>query len=103
MKDQPLAAGITPAYAGKRTYTSRWLRILRNYPRLRGEEGKKDAPGSPKAELPPPTRGRVPALRDAFLESGITPAYAGKRLRRWIGVDNPWNYPRLRGEEALKR
>ena len=78
----PLVRGITPAYAGK----SRIHRVCtdrhRDHPRVCGEKRK---PAPSLAFLwgsPPRMRGKADS-EDAEDEGGrITPAYAGKRLKR---------------------
>ena len=74
--------GITPAYAGKSIRATAILRQSRDHPRVCGEK-----PALPPGVLAPP--GSPPRMRGkAFLTEcrhsavGITPAYAGKRLKR---------------------
>ena len=73
---------ITPAYAGKRLP----IRVIHSepgdHPRMCGEKQKdthaaKEAKGSP-----PRMRRKVAYVLDFFQHVGITPAYAGKRLKR---------------------
>ena len=74
--------GITPAYAGK---SGRYLQRGyggKDHPRVCGEklttfDAGKLIPGSP-----PRMRGKAQQMIDAERETGITPAYAGKRLKR---------------------
>ena len=74
--------GITPACAGK----SRIHRVCtdrhRDHPRMCGEKDFKSAHPSQQLGSPPRMRGKVLQwCREDFF-SGITPAYAGKRLKR---------------------
>ena len=73
--------GITPAYAGKRQIQSLPQQLSLDHPRLCGEKRtclwlKNLPPGSP-----PPMRGKVVAALSLYQVPGITPAYAGKRIR----------------------
>ena len=72
--------GITPAYAGKRTRKTAPWTISRDHPRVCGEESFGCSCCVPSMGSPPRMRGRVVVGLAAFLASGITPAYAGKRL-----------------------
>ena len=72
--------GITPAYAGKSCVLYEDAKTCEDHPRLCGEKSvwhddTHSVPGSP-----PPMRGKV--LRGSMIRrmSGITPAYAGKRI-----------------------
>ena len=73
---------ITPAYAGKSKIHGRRRCKRRDHPRLCGEkeytvERRIDGEGSP-----PPMRGKARMADATILTKGITPAYAGKRLKR---------------------
>ena len=73
---------ITPAYAGKRHIFGRLFDVLGDHPRICGEKrrlrsGRKTSTGSP-----PHMRGKAPILLFFAIVGGITPAYAGKRLKR---------------------
>ena len=90
--------GITPAYAGKTIDSTDLNVIVKDHPRLRGENHS----GSPRYERakgsPPPTRGK-PFRAGALLNSiRITPAYAGKTLGLERIEFNLKDHPRLRGE-----
>ena len=69
---------ITPAYAGKSIGLLIALTVLRDHPRLCGEKVDTTPLFSHTKGSPPPMRGKVLKLPDAFLLVGITPAYAGK-------------------------
>ena len=72
---------ITPAYAGKSHALKKFTELTGDHPRLCGEKPDgyykaKDITGSP-----PPMRGKGRLWTIHADDSGITPAYAGKRLR----------------------
>ena len=72
--------GITPAYAGK-SYRKKFSQMIRkDHPRLCGEKYFNFTKKGYSQGSPPPMRGKV--LRGSMIRrmSGITPAYAGKRL-----------------------
>ena len=74
--------GITPAYAGKRCPRSPLLRGSRDHPRVCGEKLKESGRIGRKVGSPPRMRGKdlCNLCQQSF--GGITPAYAGKRLKR---------------------
>ena len=74
--------GITPAYAGKRTKSWRAYGCPWDHPRVCGEKDLPDAEAGIAEGSPPRMRGKV--IRDELLKffGRITPAYAGKRLKR---------------------
>ena len=95
----PRLGGITPAYAGKRISDSRTRRQTRDHPRVCGEklttfDAGKLIPGSP-----PRMRGKALFLSVLWVTSGITPAYAGKRLIHANGFCWPRDHPRVCGEK----
>ena len=80
MMREIVSAGITPAYAGKSSFPAALSAPARDHPRVCGEEllvlhTSFLIPGSP-----PRMRGRVNSGAIHEFRSGITPAYAGKRL-----------------------
>ena len=94
-----VARGITPARAGKRGLLLQRRVPQRNYPRSRGEEHSWLLAGFATVELPPLARGRVPRITSFWIQTGITPARAGKRPTPKISASSERNYPRSRGEE----
>ena len=73
---------ITPAYAGKSQVSELPVIVGRDHPRVCGEKSRACASAASAAGSPPRMRGKVPSV-DKFGELlGITPAYAGKRLKR---------------------
>ena len=96
------SSGITPACAGKSAPNTRVVPAPWNYPRLRGEESLDELVVKADKELPPLARGRESRSRYQVSISGITPACAGKRPAGPLKAPYLRNYPRLRGEEAVK-
>ena len=77
---QPAALGITPAYAGKSALTPWPSRPRRDHPRVCGEKCGLPPVADSDVGSPPRVRGKAyPCIRHD-LESGITPACAGKRV-----------------------
>ena len=76
------AIGITPAYAGKSrtSLRSRWM--PRDHPRVCGEKPHAVQFSVDGVGSPPRMRGKAGERSGLFMEAGITPAYAGKRLKR---------------------
>ena len=73
---------VSPAYAGKSPAAAYACPGTQDHPRVCGEKQKdthaaKEAKGSP-----PRMRRKVAYVLDFFQHVGITPAYAGKRLKR---------------------
>ena len=87
--------GITPACAGK---TSRrpWASCRsRDHPRVCGENSLNLRLMPLAAGSPPRVRGKLGKRYGIFKENGITPACAGKTLRKWrISVVDPSPQPR---------
>ena len=97
-----LAVRITPAYAGKRSESLLRPSCRKDHPRLCGEKSQSPfwmarMPGSP-----PPMRGKASLLHLPYFNVGITPAYAGKRVRRKSRSPASRDHPRLCGEKAGK-
>ena len=79
---EELADGITPAYAGKSK--SQYLTIIqvRDHPRVCGEKCLTAGYLRTSLGSPPRMRGKVLNIEEKKRKKGITPAYAGKRLKR---------------------
>ena len=73
---------ITPAYAGKSTCRGPGGRKKRDHPRVCGEKNGVEFRDSFKLGSPPRMRGKVRFTAAGNRLLGITPAYAGKRLKR---------------------
>ena len=78
----PGPAGITPAYAGKRAKADQGKPHPRDHPRVCGEKVWRDVKRAAKAGSPPRMRGKVYCFIHRGWRCRITPAYAGKRLRK---------------------
>ena len=74
--------GITPAYAGKRCARGHPWELGRDHPRVCGEKQDCSGPCAPGRGSPPRMRGKDYEKELKTKERGITPAYAGKRLKR---------------------
>ena len=74
--------GITPAYAGKSSPFAFSCWRNKDHPRLRGEKLFQTAHSLYDLGSPPPTRGKASPFVLSIAGIGITPAYAGKRLKR---------------------
>ena len=98
-KDTKDYFGITPAYAGKRMLYARAVRRDRDHPRVCGEKT------APRHRLhlakgsPPRMRGKGCYMQELSGETGITPAYAGKRQRRATACTWLRDHPRVCGEK----
>ena len=72
------AAGITPAYAGKRPRCAVISAFPRDHPRICGEKPTEDDAAALPLGSPPHMRGKVIVRAAGGPCPGITPAYAGK-------------------------
>ena len=73
---------ITPAYAGKRQPDGQRRQLHRDHPRVCGEKSLPPRPMRAQRGSPPRMRGKVVEFLYALQPLWITPAYAGKRLKR---------------------
>ena len=76
------AFGITPAHAGKSVHRSGLHRTEGDHPRVCGEKIYPLLAIASPLGSPPRVRGKVCDLTIIRVHHGITPAYAGKRLKR---------------------
>ena len=74
--------GITPAYAGKSVSLNVLTPVFRDHPRVCGEKPTVPAVGTVFAGSPPRMRGKDFSHLGDVGQNRITPAYAGKRLKR---------------------
>ena len=74
--------GITPAYAGKSARILKRRTEKRDHPRVCGEKAVCSAVARQRLGSPPRMRGKVPRSFSESAHGRITPAYAGKRLKR---------------------
>ena len=77
-----LPPGITPAHAGKRLSLAYRFGALQDHPRTCGEKKWLDFGHVPVKGSPPHMRGKANFILLATALHGITPAHAGKRLKR---------------------
>ena len=76
------SSGITPAYAGKSLLNTDNTTAARDHPRACGEKPPSCPEMSTNEGSPPRMRGKAQGQVMAGFAFGITPAYAGKRLKR---------------------
>ena len=74
--------GITPAYAGKSRPAVIIAGHFRDHPRVCGEERKRKKLTGWQRGSPPRVRGKARYVQHGRCQQGITPACAGKRLKR---------------------
>ena len=95
----PQGQGITPAWAGKSSWTKAISTRTLDHPRMGGEmqTRKGTAPGRPGS--PPRGRGKEDQKAAGQRFDGITPAWAGKRgPRKFLSVQAQ-DHPRVGGEK----
>ena len=93
---------ITPAYAGKRREEFTAWKNQEDHPRLCGEKRRLACIGGKCGGSPPPMRGKVVYKHVLPAAVRITPAYAGKRLRKTHLPRFRRDHPRLCGEKTKK-
>ena len=81
-KEKGLLRGITPACAGKSSMLSGAITSLLDHPRMCGEKPRISESLPPVRGSPPHVRGKENGVWNRRLLDGITPACAGKRLKR---------------------
>ena len=91
---------ITPAYAGKRPFSSALTSARKDHPRIRGEKSGEVRHTPRVVGSPPHTRGKVTGFHVLSHQSRITPACAGKRWRGWNCPTGSQDHPRMRGEKS---
>ena len=74
--------GITPAWAGKSGVTAALMAYYGDHPRMGGEKPSTQPQILPQKGSPPHGRGKVSGFYYLTFRAGITPAWAGKRLKR---------------------
>ena len=97
-----LSGGIIPAYAGKRGIRYRMRFRTRDHPRVCGEK-RSAFPVLPCGwGSPPRMRGKVLATIGHNLNTGITPARAGKSVSRRPRWTHTGDHPRVCGEKLFQ-
>ena len=100
MPEYRRALGITPAHAGKSRACPMPPPDSQDHPRLRGEKFHLRRDLMEIRGSPPPTRGKVFAVRFDTQTLGITPAHAGKSHRDYRRRNRQRDHPRTRGEKT---
>ena len=93
------AAGITPAWAGKRTSPHLYCELSKDHPRVGGEKSCIRLLSVCIAGSPPRGRGKVDVRLEGQRGHGITPAWAGKSLRHPVRPCRCGDHPRVGGEK----
>ena len=91
---------ITPAYAGKSSRPLRPPECRKDHPRVCGEKQKKSPTGLVTRGSPPHVRGKGADEQGVGGVAGITPAYAGKRVRCSQQALPCTDHPRMCGEKV---
>ena len=94
-----VAVRITPAYAGKRADSPPEFWTSWDHPRVCGEKFHAYECHMLTSGSPPHMRGKVDEYIYAYRFAGITPAYAGKSLRRCRSAASCRDHPRICGEK----
>ena len=93
------AHGITPAYAGKSQFCGLDKNRFWDHPRVCGEKPREARNICLDRGSPPRMRGKVGVPSGIFGFAGITPAYAGKRVRMIFDLYTVGDHPRICGEK----
>ena len=93
--------GITPAYAGKRSSGGSTNTIPVDHPRVCGEKSDFVIFARPAQGSPPRMRGKGRPAQGGTPATGITPAYAGKRMYPFFQISVLWDHPRVCGEKPF--
>ena len=94
-------SGITPAWAGKSFRVFLCIGFTGDHPRVGGEKRHCGLHFHQWRGSPPRGRGKVDLVVVEHRLSGITPAWAGKRQFRLVGVRCPGDHPRVGGEKSI--
>ena len=94
--------GITPAHAGKSICHTVKLAGNWDHPRACGEKLASNLLLSIQLGSPPRMRGKVSNVIVPNGGNGITPAHAGKRIRKLETQDQYRDHPRACGEKLLR-
>ena len=90
--------GITPACAGKTTGAATLGELLRDHPRVCGENGTQSSIFRPVVGSPPRVRGKLKGKIFFIAMCGIIPAWAGKTKRPSASPNRQKDHPRVCGE-----
>ena len=90
-----IVIGITPAHAGKTWHQPRPYSAYQDHPRACGENKETTTEKTALLGSPPRMRGKRRRNAQLCAAGRITPAHAGKTLRKWrISVVDPSPQPR---------
>ena len=90
---------ITPAYAGKSHQTHELTLARQDHPRIRGKKSMGKLPKEIPPGSPPHTREKDDLTKKQIQAERITPAYAGKSLRKKKSQALLKDHPRIRGKK----
>ena len=93
---------ITPAWAGKSHIFKPFRFSCGDHPRVGGEKYKIAVFGGEYGGSPPRGRGKVLPNAPVWLPHRITPAWAGKSVRKLMMLAKSWDHPRVGGEKTKK-
>ena len=96
----PICSGSPPHTRGKEAALATQLQQCWDHPRTRGEKEAGKNPSAGRIGSPPHTRGKDEIAKDFNVNSGITPAHAGKSGRGVLAPTLDQDHPRTRGEKA---
>ena len=100
LSEKPMRGGrITPAYAGKSKSTFIGQSPTEDHPRVCGEKPRCFFYFTHEVGSPPHVRGKVVSILDILRNQGITPACAGKRLKKKYEEIENKDHPRMCGEK----
>ena len=94
--------GITPAWAGKSIPRNRSRIQNEDHPRVGGEKRWSGASRGACGGSPPRGRGKVTLLPSYSLDTGITPAWAGKSPKTNHSCIHNKDHPRVGGEKKKR-
>ena len=100
--DKVVVRGITPACAGNSCEIVVAAPIIRDHPRLRGEQSVSASITPFRMGSPPLARGTAISLASRPFAARITPACAGNSTSSTNQPNPCWDHPRLRGEQRFK-
>ena len=95
----PAVHRITPAWAGKRQKPESTPVLTTDHPRVGGEKQTRNGTAHGKPGSPPRGRGKASFSGNSRLGVGITPAWAGKSLSRYLAAAAGRDHPRVGGEK----
>ncbi len=94
-----LASGIIPACAGSSYRIGAGFALVRDHPRVCGEQWLRSFPHGPFQGSSPRVRGAVASTRSSMVSAGIIPACAGSRRPDTLPEVGERDHPRVCGEQ----